>query len=139
MPAGPHGPCIAGIGASAGGYEAIRNFFHAMPADSGIAFVIVQHLDPTHASLAAELFGKCTAMPVAEARDGQRAEANHVYTCPPDKEVCVRDGCLCLTARSLQPRLRLPIDFFFNSLGEDRGARAIGIILSGTGTDGPLD
>lgn len=138
MPAGPHGPCIAGIGASAGGYEAIRNFFHTMPADSGIAFVIVQHLDPTHASLAAELFGKCTAMPVAEARDGQRAEANHVYTCPPDKEVCVRDGCLCLTARSTQPRLRLPIDFFFNSLGEDRAAKAIGIVLSGTGTDGTL-
>ena len=132
------GPCIAGIGASAGGYEAIRSFLHAMPADTGVAFVIVQHLDPTHVSLAAELFGKCTTMPVNEVLDGTRAEANHVYTCPPDKEISLRNGCLRLTARSTQAHLRLPIDLFFNSLGEDRGAKAIGIVLSGTGTDGTL-
>ena len=131
-------PCVAGIGASAGGFDAIRSFFRAMPADSGVAFVVVQHLDPTHTSLAAELFGKCTDMPVSEATDNEIIEANHVYTSPSDKEVTVQDGHLHLTPRRNHEHLRLPIDHFFNSLGEDRGARAIGIVLSGTGTDGTL-
>lgn len=132
------GPCIVGIGASAGGYEAIRNFFRAMPADSGLAFVVVQHLDPTHSSLAAELFGKCTAMPVTEAADGLLIEANHVYTAPSDKEVAVKGGRLRLMPRSEHAHPHLPIDDFFRSLGDDCGARAIGMVLSGTGTDGTL-
>ena len=130
--------CIAGIGASAGGFEAIRHFFKAMPTDSGVAFVVVQHLDPTHVSLAAELFAKNTAMPVREAVDGLRVQANHVYTSPSDKEVAMRNGCLRLTDRGSRERLHLPIDHFFSSLGEDCGARAIGIVLSGMGTDGAL-
>ena len=138
-PTGPvAGPCVAGIGASAGGYDAIRNLFRAMPNDSGIGFVIVQHLDPSHTSLAAELFGKCTSMPVVEATDDMRIEANHVYTSPSDKEVAVVNGHLRLTPRDEQQHLHLPIDHFFNSLGADRGARAIGIVLSGTGSDGTL-
>lgn len=132
------GPCVVGIGASAGGYDAIRNFFRAMPNDSGIGFVVVQHLDPSHTSLAAELFGKCTAMPVVPATDGTRIEANHVYTAPSDKEVAVVNGHLRLTPRNEQQHLHLPIDHFFNSLGVDCGARAIGIVLSGTGSDGTL-
>ncbi|MDO8653968.1 MAG: chemotaxis protein CheB [Undibacterium sp.] len=131
-------PCIAGIGASAGGYKAIRNFFQAMPADSGVAFVIIQHLDPTHTSLSAELFAKCTAMLVNEATDGVLIEANHVYTLPSDKDITVQDGHLRLTPRLDHKHLRLPIDRFFNSLGEDCGTRAIGIVLSGSGTDGAL-
>jgi two-component system CheB/CheR fusion protein len=132
------GLCIVGIGASAGGYEAITNFFHAMPADSGVAFVIVQHLDPTHASLAAEMFGRCTAMRVSEATDGVRLEADHVYTAPSDSEISVLDGCLRLTPRASRKTLHLPIDHFFSSLGAECGARAIGIVLSGTGSDGTL-
>ena len=128
-------PCVAAIGASAGGYEAIRAFFQAMPADSGIAFVIVQHLDPSHASLAAELFAKCTAMPVREATDGVLLEADHVYTSPSDQDMVVRGGRLHLTARPDTRRPRLPIDRLFASLGEDRGARAIGIVLSGSGSE----
>ncbi|MDO9147972.1 MAG: chemotaxis protein CheB [Hydrogenophaga sp.] len=138
-PAGPAtGPCVAGIGASAGGYDAIRSFFRAMPNNSGIGFVIVQHLDPSHTSLAAELFGKCTTMPVVEARDGTPIEANHVYTAPSDKEVAVVNGHLRLTPRNEQQHLHLPIDHFFNALGADRGVKAIGIVLSGTGSDGTL-
>jgi two-component system CheB/CheR fusion protein len=130
--------CVVGIGASAGGYDAIRSFFKAMPENTGVAFIVVQHLDPSHASLAAELFGKVTAMPVLEARDGEPIEANHVYTSPSDRDLTLRDGRFSLTARDPQQRMHLPIDNFFNSLGEGFGARAIGIVLSGTGSDGAL-
>ena len=130
--------CIAGIGASAGGFEAIRHFFQAMPTDSGVAFVVVQHLDPTHVSLAAELFAKNTTMPVREATDGMLLQANHVYTSPSDKEMAIQDGCLRLTERGTRERVHLPIDHFFSALGADCGARAIGIVLSGMGTDGAL-
>lgn len=130
-------PCIAGIGASAGGFRAISNFLQALPTNSGVAFVIVQHLDPSHPSLSAELFGKCTKMPVVEASDGTVAEPDHVYTSPSNKDIAVKDGRLYLTPRSQdRQHLHLPIDLFLNSLGEDRGTRAIGIILSGSGTDG---
>ena len=131
-------PCVAGIGASAGGFDAIRQFFQALPADTGVAYVVVQHLDPTHVSLAAELFGKHTPMPVREASDGVLLQANHVYTSPSDKEVAVKQGRLRLTPRSEPGTLHLPIDHFFASLGEDCGTRAIGIVLSGMGTDGAL-
>lgn len=131
-------PCIAGIGASAGGYKAIRNFFQSMPADSGVAFVVIQHLDPSHVSMSAELFAKCTTMSVTEATDGVRIEANHVYTSPSDKDMVVRAGHLHLIPRADHKHLHLPIDHFLHSLGEDCGTRAIGIILSGSGTDGAL-
>lgn len=139
-PAGvsPDGPsmCVIGIGASAGGYDAIRSFFRAMPADTGMAFVVVQHLDPSHVSLAVRLFGKVTGMPVLEARDGEPIEANHVYTSPSDRDLTLRDGRFSLAARDPLQRMHLPIDDFFSSLGEGFGARAIGIVLSGTGSDG---
>lgn len=132
------GPCIAGIGASAGGFDAIRLFFQAMPNNTGVAFVVVQHLDPTHLSLAAELFSKYTDMPVKEASDGLLVQANHVYTSPSDKEVSLAHGHLRLTPRSARGTLQLPIDHFFSSLGDDQGTRAIGVVLSGMGTDGAL-
>jgi two-component system CheB/CheR fusion protein len=132
-------PCIAGIGASAGGFKAIRSFLQAMPIDSGVAFVIVQHLDPKHNSLSAELFSKFTKMQVHEASDGVLVEANQVYTLPSDKEMTIKSGRLCLSQRREdRPYLHLPIDHFFNSLGIDCGTHAIGIILSGSGTDGAL-
>ena len=137
-PGSAHKPCIVGIGASAGGFEAIRAFLKSMPAESGIAFVIVQHLDPTHASLAAELFAKFTTMPVSEARNGTLLLANHVYTAPSNKELAITGGRLRLTPRNQTKKPHLPIDYFFNSLGKDCAARAIGIVLSGTGTDGAL-
>ena len=121
--------CIAGIGASAGGFEAIRHFFKAMPADSGVAFVVVQHLDRTHVSLAAELFSKNTSMLVREATDGLRVQANHVYTSPSDKEVAMQDGCLRLTERGSRERLHLPIDHFFSALGLKSIATHGGIVL----------
>lgn len=131
-------PCIVGIGASAGGYEAIRSFFQVMPADSGVAFIIIQHLAADHPSLAAELFARYTQMPVMEASDGLQVLANHVYTSPSDKEINLINGYLCLTPRSEHQQIHLPIDHFFDSLAQDCGARAIGIVFSGGGTDGAL-
>lgn len=131
-------PCIVGIGASAGGFHAISNFLQALTADSGVAYVIVQHLDPSHPSLSAQLFGKYTMLPVAEASDGVLVEANHIYTSPPGQDITVKNGHLCLSPRGENKHLHMPIDRFFNSLGMDRGTRAIGIVLSGSGTDGAL-
>lgn len=130
--------CVVGIGASAGGHEAIRSLFRAMPADTGLAFIVVQHLDPSHPSHAVELFGKVTRMPVLEARDGEPIDANHVYTSPSDRDLTLRGGRFSLAARDPLQRMHLPIDDFFNSLGEGLGARAIGVVLSGTGSDGAL-
>ncbi len=132
------GPCIVGIGASAGGFDAIRELLRLMPPDSGIAFIVIQHLDPRRRSLASDLLGKCTSMPVTEAEDGARVKPNHVYTNPPDKYVLIRRGTLHLAAPDERRDRRLPIDHFFRTLGEDQHEKAIGIILSGTGADGAV-
>ena len=134
----PPARCVAAIGASAGGFEVIRSFFDTMPADSGIAFVVIQHLHPTQKSLAAELFGKRTKMPVVEAADGMRVEPDHVYTVPPNTYPSIHQGVLRLAPPMQRHGPRLPIDHFFASLGEDQHERAIGIILSGSGSDGAL-
>lgn len=131
-------PCVVGIGASAGGFEALRDFFKAMPADSGLIFVIIQHLDPTHQSMASDVLGKWTTMPVTEAKQGEAVNPNHVYTIPPNKYLAIKGSKLLLTTPQEQRGQRLPIDYFFDSLGKDQQARAIGIILSGTGSDGSL-
>ena len=131
-----HAPCIAGIGASAGGLEAIRGFFEAMPARSGIAFVVIQHLYPTQKSLAAEIIGKYTAMPVVAAEAGMRVLADHVYTIPANTYPALAHGVLEFAAPPEHQGPRLPIDHFFASLGTDQHERAIGIILSGSGSDG---
>ncbi len=130
---------IVGVGASAGGFEAIKQFLQNMPSDSGLAFVIVQHLASTHISLAAELLASCTSMSVLVASEGARIEANHVYTAPSDKDVAVEKGCFLLTERNRSPHhIHLPIDHLFHSLGAAYGSRAIGVILSGNGNDGTL-
>ena len=129
---------IAGIGASAGGVEALEAFFKAVPHDNGIAFVVFTHLDPNRESMLAGILGRATQMPVVNARDGEPAEAKHVYVLPPGAILTIREGRLRLRPTSSVDRERTPIDLFFSSLAEDQGEHAIGIVLSGGGTDGTL-
>jgi two-component system CheB/CheR fusion protein len=129
---------IIGIGASAGGLEAFELFFKTMPADSGMAFVLIPHLDPGHASMLSDILQRNTTMPVHEAQDLIPIEANHVYIIPPNKDMAIFHGTLNLSVPEKARGLRLPIDSFFRSLAEDQGERAICVILSGSGSDGTL-
>jgi two-component system, chemotaxis family, CheB/CheR fusion protein len=129
---------IVGIGASAGGLKAFEQFFANLPPDSGAAFVLVPHLDPSHVSVLPDLLRKYTKMPVVQAEDGMKILANRVHVIAPNCEMVVMHGTLLLK-RLKEPRgLRLPIDMFFRSLAEDRKDKAVCIILSGNGTDGSL-
>ncbi|MCW8890129.1 MAG: PAS domain-containing protein [Sedimenticola sp.] len=125
-----------GIGASAGGLEAINAFFETMPSDSGCAFIVIQHLSPDHKSLMVELLSKRTVMPVSRAEEGMVVEANNVYLIPPNYDLRIFHGKLLLTEQNRHGGINLPIDNFFNSLAEDQGEKAVAIILSGTGSDG---
>lgn len=129
-----------GIGASAGGLEAIEAFFKKMSHDSGLAFVVVQHLSPDYKSLMAELLSKHTRMPVLRSEDGMQVQANHIYLIPPKKNLTIFHGKLLLNDqefdRGANNGINLPIDIFLRSLAEDMGEKAIAIILSGTGSDG---
>jgi two-component system, chemotaxis family, CheB/CheR fusion protein len=129
---------IVGIGASAGGLDAFKRFFSGMPADSGAAFVLIQHLDPTRDSLTADLVGTHTSMCVVQAENGMPVEKNRAYVIPPNRYLSIRQGVLHLSAPSEPRSLRMAIDFFLRSLAEDQHERAVGVILSGTGTDGTL-
>ncbi|MEO7383473.1 MAG: chemotaxis protein CheB [Novosphingobium sp.] len=129
---------IVGIGASAGGLEAYRSFFSCMPADSGMAFVLVQHLAPDHKSMLAELLGKVTTMKVVEAADGMAVKSNSVFVIPPDATMTIQNRRLKVDRPAPPRELRRPIDSFLQSLAEDQGECAISIILSGTGSDGTL-
>ena len=129
---------IVGIGASAGGLEAFELFFKTMPADSGMAFVLVSHLDPGHDSMLSDILQRITRMPVQEAQDETKIQANNVYTIPPNKDMTIFHGTLNLSVPEHARGLRLPIDSFFRSLAEDQGERAICVILSGSGSDGTL-
>jgi two-component system, chemotaxis family, CheB/CheR fusion protein len=129
---------IVGIGASAGGLEALEAFFKLMPSDAGLAFVLVVHLAPTHISILPELLQKRTKMRVCQIADGMQVERNCVYVIPPNKDLTILHGTLNLMDLS-QPRgVNLPIDSFFRSLAQDQERNAVCIILSGTGTDGTL-
>lgn len=129
---------IVGIGASAGGLEAFRHFFSAMPAHSGLAFVLVQHLDPTRESFLTDLVQRATTIPVQQVEDGVPVRRNHIYVIPPNSDLELRHGRLYRRDPSAPRGLRLPIDHFFRSLAEQERERAIGIVLSGTGSDGTL-
>jgi two-component system CheB/CheR fusion protein len=129
---------IIGIGASAGGLEAFEAFFEAMPVDAGLAFVLVPHLDPTHVSIMPELIQKRTKMQVLQIKDGMRVEANTVYVVPPNQNLSILNGTLQLMELSKPRGANLPIDSFFRALARDQGPNAVGIILSGTGSDGTL-
>ena len=129
---------IVGIGASAGGLEAMEEFFLHMPPSNGMAFVVVSHQHAGHISLLPSLLGRCTAMSVVEATDGMEVEANRVYLAPGGTNLGILHGTLHLMESASQERVPLPIDYFLRSLAEDRKQGAVGIILSGTGTDGTL-
>jgi two-component system CheB/CheR fusion protein len=124
--------------ASAGGLEAFKRFFQAMPADSGMAFLVVPHLDPRHESLMVGLLGKYTGMPVVEATEGVGVEPNRVYVIPPNRYLAVTHGVLRLTGPVERRAQQTAIDFFLRSLAEDQQENAICIILSGTGSHGSL-
>jgi PAS domain S-box-containing protein len=129
---------IVGIGSSAGGLEALQKLFRAMPPESGLGFIVAAHLDPTQKSHLTELLSRCTKMPVVQIDKAIEVEPNHVYVIAPDQELTMRDGVVH-TNRPTAPRgHRHPVDSFFRSLAEDQGARAIAIVLSGTGTNGSL-
>ncbi|NTV13903.1 MAG: chemotaxis protein CheB [Desulfobulbaceae bacterium] len=129
---------IVGIGASAGGLEALEQFLRQVPAGCGMAFVIVQHLDPTHKGIMAELLQRTTGMEVFQVKDRMRIKPDCVYVIPPNKNMSILHGVLHLFEPAAPRGLRLPIDFFLSSLAEDRQAGSIGVILSGMGSDGTM-
>ena len=129
---------IVGIGASAGGLEAFELFLKNVPEGSGMAFVIVQHLDPTQKGILVELLQRGTTMRVAQVKDRMRVEANCVYVIPPNKNLSILHGVLHLLDLLVPRGLRLPIDFFFRALADDQQENSIGVILSGMGSDGTL-
>lgn len=127
---------IVGIGASAGGLEAIEAFFKNMPPKSNLAFVVIQHLSPDYKSLMVELLTKRTEMPVHRAEDGMVVESGNIYLIPPRKNLTIFHGKLMLNDKISNHGINLPIDIFLRSLAEDQGEQAIAVILSGTGSDG---
>jgi two-component system, chemotaxis family, CheB/CheR fusion protein len=129
---------IVGIGASAGGLAALKALFGKLPPDSGAAFVVIQHLDPKHESLTAEILTRYTAMPAVQVTRGMVVEPNHVYVIPPNAYLALEGPVLQLSEPVLRHGLRMPIDTFLTSLADQREARAVAIIASGTGSDGTL-
>jgi two-component system, chemotaxis family, CheB/CheR fusion protein len=134
LPKGMAPKAVVGIGASAGGLNAYTALLSALPPDTGMTFVVVQHLAADHASVLATLLARVTQMPVIEVQDGPRIEPDTIYVIPPNRSMIITDGHLGLKDRA--PGLHLSVDIFFNALAESHGPRAIGIVLSGTGTDG---
>ncbi|MDP2312955.1 MAG: PAS domain S-box protein [Pseudomonadota bacterium] len=135
----PHAPiAVVGLGASAGGLEALRAVLKRLPVDTGAAFIVVQHVDPLHESALTELLGRCTSMPVVTAADGSQLAPNHVYVTPPNVTLTVRGNALHTEPPREARGLRLPIDALFNSLGGECGWRAVAIVLSGSGADGTV-
>jgi two-component system, chemotaxis family, CheB/CheR fusion protein len=129
---------IVGIGASAGGLEALGQFFENMPIGNGMAFVIIQHLDPSHVGIMPELLQRTTVMKVIQVTDNLVVKPNHVYVIPPNRSMAILNGYLHLFEPTELRGLRLPIDIFFRSLADDQMGKSIGIILSGMGSDGSL-
>ncbi len=129
---------IVGIGASAGGLEALEQFLGHVPADSGLAFIIIQHLDPTRKGVMSELLQRATRMKVVQVKDRTVVRPDCVYVIPPNKDMSLLSGALHLLAPVAPRGLRLPIDFFLRSLAQDRRDQSVGVILSGMGSDGTL-
>ncbi len=129
---------VVGVGASAGGLDAFKKLMRAIPEDSGVAYILVQHLEPTHESMLVELLQRSTRVPVLEITNNIRVEPNHVYVIPANKLLTANDGRLELSPRGPKNEKNMPIDLFFTSLSEVHQSHAIGVILSGTATDGTL-
>ncbi len=132
---GKEGQFIVGIGASAGGLEALQSLLSSLPSNLGFSYVVIQHLSPDYKSLLSEILSKYTDMPVIQAEQGMRAQSDCVYVIPPRQNLSLKNGVICLSEQ-VMGGLHLPIDGFFKSIAEDVGAKAIAIILSGTGSDG---
>ncbi|OGR83025.1 MAG: hypothetical protein A2901_01835 [Elusimicrobia bacterium RIFCSPLOWO2_01_FULL_54_10] len=128
---------IVGIGASAGGLEAVTQLLKMVPADTGMSFVIIQHLDPTRVSNLASILARATSMKVDQVKDGMVVEPNHVYVFPPNMNMTLNNNAFQLLPRSEVRAMHMPVDYFFRSMAQ-LGSHAIGIILSGSGTDGTL-
>ena len=131
-------PMVVAIGASAGGIEATTELLTQLPNGTGLSFVLVQHLDPKHQSFLADLLSKRTAIKVSEVQDGIAIEPDHAYVIPPNTSMSVSKGRLRLHAREESRGVHMPIDKFMRSVAEEYGDNAIGIVLSGSGTDGTL-
>jgi two-component system CheB/CheR fusion protein len=128
---------VVGVGASAGGLEAFSRLLGYLPPDTGMAFVLIQHLDPRHKSFLGQALAKATRMAVSQVRHHEPVRPNHIYVIPPDADVSIRAGLLALVPRTEKtPTPHLPIDGFFTSLAAERGSRGIGVVLSGTASDG---
>jgi two-component system CheB/CheR fusion protein len=127
---------FVGIGASAGGLEALQEFFSHLPQGTGATFIVVQHLSPDFKSMMPELLSKHTKMPIYQVADGMSLEANAIYLMPPRKNMLIGEGKLLLSDQMPDAQLHMPIDIFLRSLAEDQQHKAIGIVLSGTGSDG---
>jgi len=129
---------VVAMGASAGGFDALKKFFTNLPPDSGMAFVLVQHLDPTHESTMADLMSRYTSLKVVQSKDGMKVEPDHVYIIPPNKDMGMMNGKLQLL-EPLEPHgLRLPINFFLKNVADDQKENSIAIIFSGYGSDGAI-
>src|SRR5262249_14400272 len=120
----------------AGGLEPLERFFEQIPPDSGMAYVVIQHLSPDFKSVMDELLARHTQLPILLVQDGMPVQPDHIYLIPPKKEMIISGGRLLLSERDRQQELTLPIDVFFRSLAQDCGARAVAIVLSGSGSDG---
>src|ERR1700730_8607300 len=129
---------VVGLGASAGGLEALYKLFDALPPGTGMAFILIQHLDPTHKSMMVGLLAGHTSMKVLEAAEDMPIERGHVYLIPPGVYLSIRAGAFRLTKPRERHGARMPFDFFLRSLAEDCGERSVCAVLSGTGTDGSL-
>jgi two-component system CheB/CheR fusion protein len=129
---------IVAIGASAGGLEALTLFVENLTPDLGMAYVVVEHLDPDHKSMLVDLLARKTTVPIEEIKPRTRVVPNHIYVIPPNRNLALEEGELVLTSRGKGPAKHMPIDFLFRSVGRERPGNCIGIILSGTGSDGSL-
>jgi PAS domain S-box-containing protein len=132
------GPFVVGIGASAGGIQALRQFFERVPHDSGIAYVVILHLSPDHDSKLAEVIQQATTIPVTKVTSKTKIEADHIYVVPPNQHLTIEDGTIVPNVNVLEEDRRAPVDIFFRSLAERYGSRAICVVLSGTGANGSM-
>ena len=135
---GPADFAVVGIGASAGGLDASRKLVSALPNNNGMAFILIQHLDPTHESMMVDLLAAHTSMTVRQATDGMPIEPDHLYVIPPGTYLAVGNDALHLSRPHARHGARLPFDYLLHSLAAECGARAICVILSGSGADGSL-
>ena len=129
---------VVGVGASAGGLEAFTALVEHLPAQARLALILVPHLDPGHKSILTEILSRKTSLPVVEVRGGMQVEPHHIYVLPPNANLKISGGKLLLGARQQTGAANLPVDILFDSLAEDQGSKAVGVVLSGTGSDGAL-